>query len=60
MSLKIVLVNMVTILMMSAKIDTLGFLKRKEFWNKGYDVANEILLRDSNFLVDVVMWPKFD
>ena len=28
---------MVTILMMSAKMATLGFLKIKEFRNKGYD-----------------------
>ena len=28
---------MVTILMMSAKIATPGFLKIKVFWNKGYD-----------------------
>ena len=57
---------MVTILMMSAKMATLGLLKIKVFWNKGYDViisvhdvTNKILLRDSNYIVDVVMWPKF-
>ena len=57
---------MVTILMMSAKMATLGLLKTKVFWNKGYDViisvhdvTNKILLRDSNYIVDVVMWPKF-
>ena len=57
---------MVTILMMSAKMATLGFLKIKVFWNKGYDViisihdaTNKILSRDSNYIVDVVMWPKF-
>ena len=48
--LKIVLINMVTILMMSAKMDTLSFLKTKIFSNKGYDVktnfyhVTEILL----------------
>ena len=37
-SLKIVLINMVTNLMMSAKMATLGLLKTKLFWNNGYDV----------------------
>ena len=57
---------MVTILMMSAKIATPGLLKVKVFWNNGYDaiisvhdVTNKILLRDSNYIIDVVMWPKF-
>ena len=65
-SLKIVLINMVTILMMSAKMATPGLLKIKVFWNKGYDViisvhdvTNKILSRDSNYIVDVIMWPKF-
>ena len=38
MSLMIVLINIVTILMMPAKIATLSILKIKVFWNKGYDV----------------------
>ena len=53
---------MVTILMMSAKIDTSGILKIKVFWDKGYDViisnhdvSNKMLSRDSNYIVDVVM-----
>ena len=29
---------MVTVLMMSTKIVTLGLLKIKVFWNKGYDI----------------------
>ena len=29
---------MVTILMMSAKMATLGLLKIKVFWNQGYDI----------------------
>ena len=37
-SLKIVLMNIVTILMMSAKMVTLGLLKIKVFWNRGYNV----------------------
>ena len=57
---------MVTIFMMSAKMATLGLLKIKVFWNKGYDIiisahdlTSKILLLDSNYIVDVVMWPKF-
>ena len=52
--------------MMSAKMATPGFLKITVFWNKGYDViisvddvTNKILSRDSNYIVDVFMWPKF-
>ena len=65
-SLKVVLKNMVTISMMSAKMATPGLLKIKGFWNIGYDVilfvqdfTNKILSRDSNYTVEVVMWPKF-
>ena len=57
---------MVTILMMSAKMATPGLLNIKIFWNKGYDVTmpvhdvtSKILWRDLNYIVDVVMWPKF-
>ena len=57
---------MVTILMISAKMATLGLLKIKVLWNKGYDViifvydaTNKILSSESNFIVDVVMWPNF-
>ena len=56
---------MVKVLMISAKIATLGLCKIKAFWNKGYDeisvhdVTDKILSRDSNYVVDVVMWPKF-
>ena len=52
--------------MMSAKMATPGLLKITVFWNKGYDViipvddvTNKILLRDSNYVIDVFMWPKF-
>ena len=51
---------------MSAKIATSSLLKIKVFWNKGYDVmiyvndvTNKILSCDSNYIVNVVMWPKF-
>ena len=57
---------MVTILMMSAQMDTLGLLKIEVFWNKGYDVithvhdfTNRFLSPDSNYFVDVIIWPKF-
>ena len=64
-SLRIVLINMVKILMMSAKMATPGLLKIKIFWKKAYyviidhDVTNTILSFDSNYNVNVVMWPKF-
>ena len=63
--LKVVLINMVAVLMRSRKFATLGVLKIKAFWSKGYDVtisanvSNKIFLRDSNYIVDVVMSPKF-
>ena len=51
---------------MPAKMATPDLLKITAFWNKGYDViiyvhdvTNKILSRDSNFIVNVVMWPKF-
>ena len=52
--------------MMSAKMATIGLLKTTVFWYKGYDVivsvddvANKILSRDSNYIVDVLMSPNF-
>ena len=52
--------------MMSTKMATPGLIKIKVFWNKGYnviisvhDVTNKIISRDSSYIVDVVMWPKF-
>ena len=60
------LINVVTILTMSAKMATLGLIKVMVFWNKGYgvitsvcDVINKILSGNSNYTLDVVMWPKF-
>ena len=57
---------MVKILMMSAKMAVPALLKIKVFWNKDYyviysvyDVTNKILSFDSNYIKDVVMWPKF-
>ena len=57
---------MVTILMMSEKLAK-DLLKIKVFWKKNYDVmifvhnvTNKILSRDSNYIVDGVMWLKFD
>ena len=53
--------------MMSAKMATPGLLKITIFWNKGYDViipvndvTNKILSRDSYYIVDAFMSPKFD
>ena len=63
--LKVVLINMVSILKMSPNWH-LGLLKINLFQNKGYeviffvhDVINKILSRDSNYKTDVVMRPKF-
>ena len=57
---------MVIILMMSAKMATPGLLKINVFWNKGYDViilvhyvTSKVLSSDINYVVDMVMWPKF-
>ena len=51
---------------MSAKTATPGLLKITVFWNKSYDViipvdhvTNKILSRNSSYIVDVFMWPKF-
>ena len=53
---------MVTILIMSAKMATLGLLKIKVFLNRGYDViifvydvTNKILSCDLIYVVNVVM-----
>ena len=59
-SSKIFLINLDIILMMSAKMATLGLLKITVFWNRGYDViisvndaTNKSLSRDSNYIVNV-------
>ena len=50
---------------MSAKMATPGLLKITVFSNLGYvlipvdDVTNKTLSNDSNYIVDVFMWPKF-
>ena len=51
---------------MSAKMTMLVLLKIKLFWNKSYDfiisvpdVTSKILSRDSNYIAEVVMLPKF-
>ena len=58
---------MVKILMMSAKVAMPGLRKINIFKKKDsdvmiveYDVINEVLSRESNYIVNVVMWPKFD
>ena len=57
---------MVAILMISGKLATLGLLKVKIFWSKDYDViisvhdfTSKTLSCDSNYVVDVVIWPEF-
>ena len=51
---------------MSAKMATPGLLKIKVFWSNGYDliihvhdISNKILLCDSKYIVNVVMWLNF-
>ena len=50
---------------MSAKIVTLGLLKINVFLNKGYEVITSFydvtkkLSLDSNYIVHVVVWPRF-
>ena len=52
--------------MISAKIATQDLLKITVFWKKGYEVIIPVddvtknLSRDSNYLLDVFMWKKFD
>ena len=57
---------MLAILMMSANLATLSLLKIKVTQSKDYDViiflhdvTTKFLLRDSNYIVDVVKRPKF-
>ena len=52
--------------MMPAKSTAPGLLKIKVFWNIGYediisvyDLTNKMSSRDSDYIVDVVMWPEF-
>ena len=52
--------------MLSAKMATEGLFQVTVFWNKGYDfiipvdgVTNKFISRDSNCIVDLLMWPKF-
>ena len=57
---------MIAVLIMSAKLATLRLLKIKVTSNKSFDViifvlnvTNKILSRYSNYIVDVVILPKF-
>ena len=52
--------------MVSGKLAIPGLVKIKLSWNKGYDVRisandvfNKIISPDSNYFVDMIMWPKF-
>ena len=56
---------MIIDLMMPAKIAIPDLFKTTVFWNKGYDViittndfTSKTFSRDSNYVVDVVMWPN--
>ena len=49
--------------MMSAKLATLDPLEIKVFWNdvtiSAHDVIDKIFSQDSNYIVDLVLWPEF-
>ena len=60
------LINMFIILIISARMATLDLLKPTVFWSKSHDVIvfvhnfiKKNLSHNSNYIVDVVMWPKF-
>ena len=61
--LKFVLANMIAILIMSAKLATPGLLKIKVVLNNGnndmifIDEVTKKLSRDSNYIIDLVLWP---
>ena len=65
-SLRIALINLVTILMMSTKMATQSLLKINIFWKNVHavmisvhNITSKILSRDSNYNVNMAMWPKF-
>ena len=60
---KFILINVIAILMMLAKLASLGLLKITTFRNKGFDVIifvhdfiNKILSGDYNYIVNVIMF----
>ena len=64
-SLKIVVINMVTILIIWAKMATQGLLKIKKFWNKDFEIiisvrdfTNNFFSLDSHHIADMAMWLK--
>ena len=59
MSLKVVSANMVAILMMSAKVATLGLLIIKAWYHNFCQRRQKILLFETNYIVNVVRWLKF-
>ena len=45
-----------------SKMAILSLLKINVFWKvitSVHDITNKILLSESNYIVDVIMWPKF-
>ena len=65
-SLNVVLINILVVLIMPGKLATLGLFKIKVLWNKGcdaiifvHDFTNKILWCESNYIVDLTIWPKF-
>ena len=56
-SSKVPLINMIAILMMSAKFTTPGLLKIKVFWNQDYHVMNSVF--PWRHQQNIVKWPKW-
>ena len=57
---------MIIYVVMSVNLTTVGLVQIKVLWNKSYnflisvhDVTSKILSCNSNYFVDVVLWPKF-
>ena len=57
---------MIVVLMMSANLDTPRHFKMKAFWSTRSDVissfydAIKFFSRDSNHIVDIIIWPMFE
>ena len=64
--LQVVLINMIAILMIAAKLVSQISLKQRNFENKISSSftcirsITKILLRESNYISDVIMYPKFN
>ena len=62
----VILLSLTPVVMMPIKLATPEILKIKGFWNGDYDfitsvfgIINKSFSRVSNYVVDLVIWPKF-